>query len=302
MQIRPPIKLKEVKIICIDGFEMNKPNSVEINSRVTSFSREGGIPLNINLHGFRKAIGILQSLLYPNSDRLNDTVEGKSKLSFLFTVDDSTIKYDIVTEKGRVTQEQYYKDDELIYLFIRGEDLYFKGDFYSEEYKKNIVHGGNSIAILSNLDACYPSNKYYFHSLISYIKNIHSLYLNFDQFLSSDVDGVLDWVDYMDANNLLPQLQKLVSEYFGECYVTFIEDWGYNQISLVFPDKRSYDLSLYMTNELSREIRKLIIKDMIDNDDISLLIVDAPVGTEEESTSFYDELVAGNTQIAYPTI
>lgn len=65
----------------------------------------------------------------------------------------------------------------IIWENIRKESIYFKEGFYSNSYKEKIIKNGNISSLLNNLGSCYPSNEYYFFSLISYIKSIRSIYI-----------------------------------------------------------------------------------------------------------------------------
>ena len=293
------IKLKSIKVSYLDGFNLSHLEPIELKDN-TVINNVSGIPKTISLNDFRAIIGVLQSLIYPNSDRLNYNIENKNEISFIFSINNQELKYSIVTEGGRIEKEYYFIDDCLIYEYIRKESIYFKEGFYSNSYKEKIIKNGDISSLLNNLGSCYPSNEYYFFSLISYIKNIRSIYINFDKYIWEDSDGILNWEKYIGDNNLIPQLQEIVKEHFGECGIRYIDDWTYSELIINFKDDYSYKLKKFITDNLEREIRKVIIKDMLSKENISLFIIDKPVDTVKDSYAFYDSLKDYNTQIVFP--
>ena len=295
------IKLKSIKVSYLDGFNLSHLESIELKDN-TIINNVSGIPKIINLNDFRTIIGVLQSLIYPNSDRLNYTIENKNEISFIFSINNQELKYSIVTDSGRIEKESYFIDEYLIYEYIRKDSIYFRGEFYSDSYKEKIIKNGNISSLLNNLGSCYPSNEYYFFSLISYIKSIRSIYINFDKYIWEDSEGILNWEKYIGDNNLIPQLQEIVKEHFGECSIRYIDNWTYSKIIINFKDNNRYDLKNLITDNLEREIRKIIIKDMLSKENISLFIIDKPVDTVREPFTFYNDLKDYNTQIVFPIL
>ena len=295
------IKLKSIKVSYLDGFNLSHLESIELKDN-TIINNVSGIPKIINLNDFRTIIGVLQSLIYPNSDRLNYTIENKNEISFIFSINNQELKYSIVTDSGRIEKESYFIDEYLIYEYIRKDSIYFRREFYSDSYKEKIIKNGNISSLLNNLGSCYPSNEYYFFSLISYIKSIRSIYINFDKYIWEDSEGILNWEKYIGDNNLIPQLQEIVKEHFGECSIRYIDNWTYSKIIINFKDNNRYDLKNLITDNLEREIRKIIIKDMLSKENISLFIIDKPVDTVREPFTFYNDLKDYNTQIVFPIL
>ena len=295
------IKLKSIKVSYLDGFNLSHLESIELKDN-TIINNVSGIPKIINLNDFRTIIGVLQSLIYPNSDRLNYIIENKNEISFIFSINNQELKYSIVTDSGRIEKESYFIDEYLIYEYIREDSIYFRREFYSDSYKEKIIKNGNISSLLNNLGSCYPSNEYYFFSLISYIKSIRSIYINFDKYIWEDSEGILNWEKYIGDNNLIPQLQEIVKEHFGECSIRYIDNWTYSKIIINFKDNNRYNLKNLITDNLEREIRKIIIKDMLSKENISLFIIDKPVDIVREPFTFYNDLKDYNTQIVFPIL
>lgn len=295
------IKLKSIKVSYLDGFNLTHLETIELKDN-TVINNVSGIPKTISLNDFRAIIGVLQSLIYPNSDLLNYNIENKNEISFIFSINNQELKYSIVTDTGRIEKESYFIDEYLIYEYIRKDSIYFRREFYSDSYKEKIIKNGNISSLLNNLGSCYPSNEYYFFSFISYIKSIRSIYINFDKYIWEDSEGILNWEKYIGDNNLIPQLHKIVENHFGECTIKYIDDWTYNKIIINFEDDNSYDLKNLITDNLEREIRKIIIKDMLSKENISLFIIDKPVDTIKDSYTFYDGLKDYSTQIVFPIL
>lgn len=293
------IKLKSIKVSYLDGFNLTHLETIELKDN-TVINNVSGIPKTISLNDFRAIIGVLQSLIYPNSDLLNYNIENKNEISFIFSINNQELKYSIVTEGGRIEKEYYFIDEYLIYEYIRKDSIYFRREFYSNSYKEKIIKDGNISSLLNNLGSCYPSNEYYFFSLISYIKSIRSIYINFDKYIWEDSEGILNWEKYIGDNNLIPQLQETVKEHFGGCNIQYIDDWTYTKIIINFKDNNRYDLKNLITDNLEREIRKIIIKNMLSKENISLFIIDKPVDIAREPFTFYNGLKNYNTQIVFP--
>ena len=295
------IKLENISVAYLDGFNLTHLKPIQLYYNSTHIIKGSSIPKLINLENFRSIIGVLQSLVYPNSNKLDLPIKKRNEITFNFIVECKKLKYNIVTEKGILLEERYSLESSLIYEYKTGKSLYFIEDFYSDRVKEDIINNGSFLSLLSNLGTCFPSNKYYFHNLIRYIKNIQSLYIGFDKYVKNYAYGVLDWEKYLVEQDLIPQLKAIIQKHYTYCTVEYAYDSRNSMIYMINGLRDAYRLRDYLTRDIIQDIRKLIILDILSKNKVSLLIIDDLREGLIEGTEFCRALNKSGAQIVYPS-